>query len=197
MTKKQEIHIEDFLIWAYQKEAVYEAAKETRHLNTLEKYADGIYTPATSGDGSFQIYKNTKLGAKIDSQYYNGAKVHPDAEYLHHVIESDLLTKDQRFLVFSYGKTSLEPDPMVDVQPRLVPEKKENGKVKVLYNRSRKPYVSLLKTINPPKYIEYKREVYTDWYMALHTLFMHLSTHSMNMKNHEVLPPKSKEMPWL
>jgi hypothetical protein len=191
---RSSIALENFLIWAYQKQKVHQVIENGVGLNEAERYADGIYSQQTSP--CHAIAENARIGARCDYFGKGTIQIHPDADFVHDLIKSKSFNHLERGLIFDYAVTGMHPDAMIGARPRLVPDTKPNGKIRMVYNKSNKPVLCLLKTMNDPDHISFMRNTYTDWYNAMVKLYKLLVDKETLLTSYTVTHPRSPAKPW-
>ena len=193
-TYRKELPLENFLMWAYQVQKVHQVVENGVGLNEAERYADGIHLPKVSS--LHTIAENARIGARCDYFGKGTLQIHPDADFVHDLIKSKTFDHLERGLLLDYAITGMHPDPLIGVQPQLVPARRPNGKIRMLYNKRDKPVACLLKIINAPEHILFMRETYTAWHDAMLKLHKVLVEKETMLTTYTVTRPKSKAQPW-
>lgn len=196
---RQDIRIEELVIWTYEKQKADIIEDRGVGLMPHEKDADGIFYRMISGDGTYQIHRNWELGIKLEITGWPTAQIHPDAELIHDLIKSKKFTHLERGLLIDFGKTGLMPDWMPGAKPQIRPALNRKGKPKMLYayGSRKKPIACILEIINPQEHINFKRKIYNDWWAALDKLKAELWAGDDMVTSFNVLPSLAKKSPWL
>lgn len=194
---KKDVTLEQFLFWAYQQQKVHIVADNGVGLNELERRADGIDIPNVSRCGVAQMQEYGRIGARCDYQGKGIALVHPDAELIHDLIKSKVFTHLERGLIMDYAVTGMEPDPMLKARTKIVPDRKQNGRIKTIKNRNNKPVASLIKILNHPDRIEFARDTYAIWWVSMDKLFKSLQAKASVITSYNIRSFDKSPAPWV
>ncbi len=191
--------IDELVIWTYEKQKADLIVERGIGLYPQEKDADGIFYKLISGDGTYQIHRNQELGVKVDGGGFDTAQIHPDAETIHELIKTKTFTHLERGLLIDFGKTGLMPDWLPGVEPEILPARKKNGKLKMIYGPKKKhePIACELNIVMTREHINFRRDIYARWWSALDKLCCELWKNDVVMTSYNVLPPMATSEPWL
>lgn len=189
---RQDIHIEDLLIWTYQAQRAHRVLSRGAGLHPLERLADGY--EVQNIDTLAKLERIAELGVRVDGGGTPGADMHPDAEVV--VERLACMSKLKAGMLMSCGQSGLEYDWLPGAVPSLLPLRDNHGKPIVIYEdraRKRALYCPLVET---REHIEFARKVYGLWWEAMAELATDLAKYDSLLSTYHVLPPRSPKEPW-
>lgn len=201
-TKKKyrhDVHIEELVIWTYQRQKADLIVERGVGLYPQEKAADGIFYKMISGDGVYQVHRNQELGVRVDCIGFPTADIHPDAEMVHELIKTKTFTYLERGLLIDFGKTGLMPDWLPGAKPEIRPAYKKNGQIKMIYGgkNNHKPIACEIEIVMSQDHIDFKRRIYGEWWAALDKLCREIWKADKVMTSYNVKPPMAHKEPWV
>ena len=195
---RHNITVDDLVIWTYQRQRADLIVERGVGLLPHEKDADGIFYKNISGDGTYQVLRNSELGTKIDCFGFPSAEIHPDAELVHEVIKAKSFTHLERGLLLDFGKSGLIPDWLPGAKPEIRPAYRKNGKPKMIYrDRDKtKPIACEIEIVMSQDHIDFKRRIYSQWWDSLDKLRGVLWERDTLVTSFNVQGPNVARTPW-
>lgn len=184
---KQDIDIEQLLIWVYQDQAAEQVAGK------------GLYSHSGGGDAFGAVERYGRLGCFIDcagSAAVGTGELHPDAEAVYETVGFDPL-------IVRHARSGTRPDWMEGAVPHFKPvdgwkEDKADQRVPRRYDYNinagigNRPWLCRVRLVNHPDMIAYARRQYLEWWEALAVL-----SGRMELREYNALPPSAAAKPWM
>lgn len=195
---RHDIHVEDLVMWTYQRQKADLIVERGVGLYPHEKDADGIFYKNISGDGTYQVLRNSELGTRIDCIGFPSAEIHPDAELVHETIKAKAFTHLERGLLIDFGKTGLVPDWLPGAKPEIRPMLRKNGQIKMIYGgkNNHKAIGCEIEIVMSQDHIDFKRRIYGQWWRALEKLCKELWEKDTLVTSYNVQAPAVAFEPW-
>lgn len=191
---KQQINITDLLAWVYGKQLAHRVSVNAAGMHKLERIADGQIVINVSADGIMAVQRNGLLGTQIDGGGMSAMSLHPDAEYVHEVVQR--LGRLKAGLLIGYAIKETRPDWGQHKTVKLVPVYRDHNRRKAMvrYNSNRKPHWCPVSIVNEWDDLEQMRAIYSAWADACHTLWAKLQGYSF--KRFELQADLPQIEPW-
>lgn len=191
---KEDIDIENMLIWVYQKQKADIIAGRAVGLLDIEASAAGIRRMKISGDGCAAVARSEALGVRVDSFGRDRGDLHVDAEHVHDLLEQ--FPAALRHLIICHAKAGTRPDPMIGAQPRMVPVTNKRGKITKIWNKNRNWIGCEVRPVNRQETIDFARETYRSWHRGVNLVAEKLQLNSPILIRYAPTKTKAPGEPW-
>lgn len=177
---RQAMTVERLLIWTYQdQQADFIVGRGGAYMRVV-----GIDSARRAGD-------RMALGCEVQGGGYARLTVHPDAEAIHDAVKR--LPGPMTGMVIKHAKAGTRPDWMPGATPRVMPIRRENGKVLVERDHNRNASWCPFRVDPLPQHIAFRRGVYAAWWDALARLVETVPP----LDDHKMLPLGEPREPWI
>lgn len=177
---REAMTVERLLIWTYQDQQVDAIIGRGGAWGRIV----GIDSARRAGD-------RLALGCEVMGGGYARLTLHPDAEAIHDAVRA--LPGRMIGLVIVHAKAGTRPDWMEGAVPRVVPIRRENGKVMVERDHNRNAIWCPFRIVPLPSRIAFQRAVYTLWWDALDAI----ASSPLTLEDHKMLPMGEPREPWI